>query len=76
MKVVQLIKQYKERICPICGLSLKNHWEAKITLPVVVHLCTDCAYERKQFLYWLQDNLPATPGDLKTIGVSNALVLA
>jgi hypothetical protein len=69
MKVTRLVKEYKDKHCPLCAESMKNHWTMHVTIPLEVAICTDCAYERKEFLGWLQDNLPAHIGDIKTLGI-------
>ena len=69
MKVARLVKEYQDRTCPTCGISMKNHWAMRVTIPLEVEICGDCAYERKEFLTWLQDNLPAHIGDVKSLGV-------
>ena len=52
----------------MCKANLKNKWTAKITIPVVFYLCTDCAYEKKQYLFGLRDRLPIELSELQGIG--------
>lgn len=53
----------------MCKADLKNKWTAKITIPIVFYLCTDCAYTKKAFIHGLSKRLPIELVDLKGMGV-------
>jgi hypothetical protein len=52
----------------MCRADLKNKWFAMITIPVVIYLCTDCAYQKKQYIHGLRDRLPIEITEIKGIG--------
>lgn len=53
----------------MCQVDLRNRYSAQITFPLVIYMCTDCAYDRKGYLNYLRQHTPIKLADLKGIGV-------